>query len=63
MHTATPKEKLKEVARGDGSHLVKLGDGGQVEEHRVVLNLDREGQELHVLVLHVVQALAADNVF
>lgn len=44
------------------SYLVKLLGGGQVEEHLVVLNLDWEGQELHVVVLHVVQALAADRV-
>lgn len=43
------------------SHLVKLCDGGQVEEDAVVLDLDGERQKLHVLVLHVVQALTAEN--
>lgn len=42
------------------SYLVKLSDGGQVDEHGVVFDLHREGQELHVGVLHVVQALAAE---
>lgn len=40
-------------------YLVKLRDGREVEEDAAVLNLDWEGQELHVIVLHVVQALTA----
>ena len=35
-------------------YLVKLGDGGQVEEDAAIFHLHREGQQLHVFVLHVV---------
>ena len=38
-------------------YLVELGGGGQVEEDAAVLYLHGEGQQLHVLVVHVVHAL------
>lgn len=43
------------------TYLVELGDGGQVEEDAAIFHLNREGEQLHVLVLHVVEALAAEN--
>lgn len=44
-------------------HLVELRRGGKVKKNASVFHLDGEREQLHVVVIHVVQAVAADNTF